>query len=431
MIVMARQTFVDIDHSRRRFLRAAGVSLALPMLDSLLPRARAAQTATPRRMVCICTPLGLHPQHFFPEQAGRDYQLTPYLEVLKDFREDFTVISGLSHPDVGSSHDSIFSFLTAAPHPELRAGFRNSISLDQFAAEKIGEQTRFASLSLSSEGFGLSWTRSGALVPPDLYPANVFARLFMEGRPDEVEAQKRRLRDGQSILDTVREQAKSIAPQLGARDREKVDEYFTSVRELERRMITAEEWSKKPKPKVDAKQPQNNMNSADLIGKSKLLFDLTHLALQTDSTRLVSILLLGTSLVPPIQGVSLGHHDLSHHGQDASKIEQLKKVELEKMKTVAEFLTKLKQTEEQGESLLDRTMVFFSSNLGNASNHSTKNLPVLFAGGGFRHGQHLAFDPNNGPPLCNLYLSMLQRLGIETDKFGSSTGTLTGLEPAA
>lgn len=382
-------------------------------------------------MVCICTPLGLHPQHFFPEQAGRDYQLTPYLEVLKDFREDFTVISGLSHPDVGSSHDSIFSFLTAAPHPELRAGFRNSISLDQFAAEKIGEQTRFASLSLSSEGFGLSWTRSGALVPPDLYPANVFARLFMEGRPDEVEAQKRRLRDGQSILDTVREQAKSIAPQLGARDREKVDEYFTSVRELERRMITAEEWSKKPKPKVDAKQPQNNMNSADLIGKSKLLFDLTHLALQTDSTRLVSILLLGTSLVPPIQGVSLGHHDLSHHGQDASKIEQLKKVELEKMKTVAEFLTKLKQTEEQGESLLDRTMVFFSSNLGNASNHSTKNLPVLFAGGGFRHGQHLAFDPNNGPPLCNLYLSMLQRLGIETDKFGSSTGTLTGLEPAA
>src|SRR5206468_11592624 len=123
------------------------------------------------------------------------------------------------------------------------------------------------------------------------------------------------------ILDTVREQAKSISPKLGTRDREKVDEYFTSVRELEQRMVTAEEWSKKPKPKVDAKQPQNNMNSADLIGKTKLLFDLTHLALQTDSTRLVSMLLLGTSLVPPVAGVSLGHHDLSHHGQDASKIE--------------------------------------------------------------------------------------------------------------
>ncbi len=417
--------------TRRTFLRATGVTLALPMLDALLPRVRAGEKAppTPRRMVSICTPLGVHPEFFFPEKAGKDYELTPYLEPLKEFRNDFTVISGLAHPDVGSSHDSIFSFLTGAPHPEVRAGFRNSISVDQFAAEKIGGLTRVPSLSLSAEGFGLSWTQSGALVPSDLYPAAVFARLFLEGRPDEVQAQARRLRDGQSILDTVREQAKTLSPKLGTRDREKVDEYFTSVRELERRMVTAEEWSKKPKPKVDAKQPQNNMNSADLIGKTRLLFDLTHLALQTDSTRLVSMLLLGTSLVPPIAGVSLGHHDLSHHGQDPTKIEQLKKVELEKMKTVHEFLTKLKQTEEQGESLLDRTMVFFSSNLGNAGTHSTRNLPILFTGGGFKHGQHLAFDPKNGPPLSNLYVSMLQRLGIETDKFASSTGTLTGLNP--
>ena len=417
--------------SRRHLLRAAGVTLALPMLDALRPRLRAEEKeATPRRMVCICTPLSLHPAAFFPEQPGKDYGLTPYLEPLKEFRDDFTVISGLSHPDVGSSHDSIFSFLTAAPHPEVRAGFRNSISVDQFAAEHIGERTRFASLSLSAEGFGLSWTRSGAFIPSEMWPASVFAKLFLEGRPDEVQAQERRLRDGQSILDTVREQAKSISPKLGTRDREKVDEYFTSVRELERRMVIAEEWSKKPKPKVEAQPPQNNMNSADLIGKTKLLFDLTHLALQTDSTRLVSMLLLGTSLVPPVAGVSLGHHDLSHHGQDASKIEQLKKIEVEKMKVVAEFLAKLKQSQEQGETLLDRTMVFFSSNLGNASNHSTKNLPVLFAGGGFRHGQHLAFDPQNPPPLSNLYVSMLQRLGIETDKFASSTGTLTGLEAA-
>ncbi len=419
--------------TRRKLLRAAGVTLALPLLDSLLPRARAGEKAAspPRRMVCICTPLGVHPPHFFPQEAGREYQLPPYLDVLKDFRNDFSVISGLSHPDVGSSHDSIFSFLTAAPHPEIRAGFRNSISLDQFAAEHIGQQTRFSSLSLSAEGFGLSWTRSGALIPSDLYPASVFARLFLEGRPDEVEAQARRLRDGQSILDMVRDQAKRLQPALGSRDREKLDEYFTSVRELEQRMAGAETWSKKPKPIVAAKQPQNNMNSADLIGKNRLMFDLMHLALQTDSTRLITMLLLGTSLVPPIEGVSLGHHDLSHHGQDASKIEQLKTVEMEKMKTVRELLEKLKNTEEGGESLLDRTMVFFSSNLGNASNHSTKNLPILFAGGGFKHGQHLAFDQDKSPPLSNLYVSMLQRLGIETDKFGSSTGTLTGLEAAS
>src|SRR5581483_7528102 len=152
------------------------------------------------------------------------------------------------------------------------------------------------------------------------------------------------------------------------------------------------------------------------------------LALQTDATRLVTLLLLGTSLVPPIQGVSLGHHDLSHHGQDPGKIAQLRAVELAKMRTLSGFLTKLKETREQGSTLLDRTSVFFSSNLGNASSHSTRNLPVLLAGGGFRHGQHLAFDPSNPPPLSNLYVTMLQRLGVGRDAFGSSTGTLTGLD---
>ncbi len=413
---------------RRRFLRASGVALALPMLDFFEPKLRAGEKPDPRRrMVCICTPLSVHPPNFFPEESGRDYNLSTYLEVLKDYRSDFSVISGLSHPDVGSTHDSIYSFLTGAPHPEFRAGFRNSISVDQFAAEKIGERTRFPSLSLSAEGFGLSWTRSGALVPPELYPANLFSKLFLDGRPDEVAAQKRRLENGRSILDMVQSRAKKIEVGVGKRDREKLDEYFTSVRELERRMEIAQEWSKKPKPQVNVKPPQNNMNPADLIGKTRLMFDMIHLALQTDSTRLISMLMLGTSLVPPIRGVSMGHHDLSHHGQDPQKIAQLTTLELQKMQTVRELLEKLKNTEEQGESLLGRTMVFFSSNLGNASNHSTKNLPVLLAGGGFQHGRHLAFDPQNPPPLCNLYVSMLQQLGIETDKFGSSTGTLSGL----
>lgn len=413
--------------SRRHFLRAAGVSLALPWLESV---GRAGAAKPPHRMVCICTPLSLHPPYFFPEKAGRDYPLTPYLEVVKDFRNDFTVMSGLSHPEIGHSHDSIFSFLTAAPHPERRAGFRNSISLDQFAAEHIGGATRFPSLALSCEGFSLSWTRSGAIVPSDSYPSSVFARLFLEGQPDEVQAQARRLRDGQSILDTVRDQARALQPGLGAKDREKLEEYFTSVRELEQRLVRAEEWSKKPKPRVAAKPPQNIVNPADVVGRARLMFDLVHLALQTDSTRLITLLLLGTSLVPPVPGVSLGHHDLSHHGKDPSKIEQLKKVEMEKLKTFRDLLAKLKQTREDGASLLDRTMVFFSSNLGNASTHSVKNLPVLLAGGGFKHGQHLAFDSSKPPPLCNLYVSMLQQLGVRADRFGSSTGSLTGLEQA-
>jgi Protein of unknown function (DUF1552) len=412
---------------RRTFLRGAGVAMALPLLDVMTRPAAAATSAVKRRMVCINTPLGVHPPYFFPKVAGRDYELSPYLEVLKDFRDDFTVISGLSHPDIGPSHDSNQSFLTAAPHPERRAGFKNSISLDQFAAEHLFGQTRFPTLPLSCEGSGLSWTKSGAPVPTESWPSGLFAKLFLEGRPDEVQAQARRLADGQSVLDAVRVQAKQMEQNLGPGDREKLDEYFTSVRELEQRLSQAEAWSKKPKPKVDAKPPVNIQNSADLVGKTRLWFDLIHLALQTDSSRLVTLQLLGTSSVPPIQGVSQGHHDLSHHGQDPAKIAQLKTLELEKMKALRDFLTQLRQTQEEGESLLDRTMVFFSSNLADASKHSVKNMPVLLAGGGFQHGQHLAFDENNHPPLCNLFVSMLQRMGIAVDKFGSGTGTLTGL----
>ena len=414
---------------RRTFLRAAGVAMALPLFDALAPKsARAAVAAVPRRMVCINTPLGLHPANFFPKDAGRDYELSPYLEVIKDFRDDFTVISGLSHPDVGPSHDSNQSFLTAAPHPEQRAGFKNSISLDQLAADHLFGQTRFATLTLSCEGTGLSWTKSGAPVPTEDWPSSVFAKLFLEGRPDEVQAQARRLADGQSVLDAVRDQAKRMKTDLGTGDREKLDEYFTSVRELEQRLAQAEAWSKKPKPKVEAKLPVNIQNGADLIGKTRLWFDLIHLALQTDSSRLVTLQLLGTSSVPPIPGVNQGHHDLSHHGQEPAKISQLRTLEIEKMKTLLTFLAQLRDTKEEGQNLLDRTTVFFSSNLADASKHSVKNMPVLLAGGGFKHGQHLAFDENKNPPLSNLFVSMLQRMGIEADKFGSSTGTLTGLE---
>jgi hypothetical protein len=415
--------------TRRKFLRAAGVSLALPWLDSLAPRqAFGAAAQPPRRMVCVCAPLGLYSESLFPSKAGADYPLSPYLEVLKDFRNDFTVMSGLSHPEVPTGHDSIVSFLTGAHHRGfLRPGFRNTISLDQFAADKIGGQTRFPSLALCAEGNGLSWTRSGAMVPSNGFPASVFRTLFLPGTPDQVQAQTRRLQDGQSILDSVRDEAKKLRPALGSNDRQKLDDYFTSVEELEGHMRTAQVWALKPKPKVDYKEPQNP-TSTDLVGKTKLMYDLVHLALQTDSTRLVTFQLLGTSGVPPIAGVTQAHHDLSHHGKDPAKIEQLKKVDMQMMITLRDLLAKLKQTKEQDANLLDRTMVFFSSNLGNGSGHATTNLPVILAGGGFKHGRHLAFDAKNNKPMCNLYVSMLQRLGINATKFGSSTGTLTGLE---
>ena len=416
--------------TRRHMLKAAGVSLALPMLEASAPARGAAPVAAPRRMVLICTPLGIHPPNFFPEKAGKDYAASPYLDVLKELRNDFTVISGLSHVGVDSGHDSMFSYLTAAQHPERRVGFRNSISVDQLAAEHIGDETRFPSLALAGEGFSLSWTRSGALVPSECWPASTFAKLFIDGKKDDVDAQIRRLRDGQSVLDTVGEQAKKVSGAVGVADREKLDEYFTSVRDLEKRLAKAEEWSKKPKPKVDAKQPQNITNSADLLGRTKLLYDLTHLALQTDSTRLITILLGGASLVPPIPGISFDHHNLSHHGQDPEKLKQLAVVETKTFELLAELLAKLKASKEDGATVLDRTMVMFGSNMSSGNSHSCKNLPIVLAGGGFKHGAHLAFDAKNGPPMANLFVSMLQRLGLEIDKFGTSKGTLTGLDMA-
>lgn len=415
---------------RRRFLRASGVALALPCLEAFRP-ARAMTTSAPpiRRMVCICAPLGFYSPHFFPRQAGKDYELTPYLELLQEHRPDFTVISGLSHvgTNPGFAHQATASFLTGMPGAG-KPGFRNAISLDQFAAEQIGGQTRFPSLSLSGEGLGLSWTRSGAIIPAATSPSRVFAQLFLDGRPDEVQAQLRRLDDGQSVLDDVRDQATGLRSQLGSSDRDKLDEYLSSVRALETRLLRDEGWVNTPKPKVNAEPPQDIANAADLIGRTRLLFDLTHLALANDSTRLITIMLQGSTAAPPIPGVSLGHHDLSHHGKDPGKLEQLQKVEQETIKTVRDLLSKLKGTQEGEANLLDRTMVFLGSNLGDASSHSVKNLPVLLCGGGFHHGQHLAFDPQDPPPLCNLYVSMLQRLGIEADQFATSTGTLTGLE---
>src|SRR5262249_11903814 len=240
-------------------------------------------------------------------------------------------------------------------------------------------------------------------------PASVFARLFLEGTPDQVASQVRRLRQGQSILDQVRDQARKVGSGLGSDDREKLDEYFTSVRELEQRLVRAEEWSKKPKPRVDARPPQNPPPD-DLVACNRIWFDLTHLALQTDSTRLITIEVHGSNGPPRIPGVAMGHHDLSHHGQDPTKLAQLKIIETETRTLLGELLAKLNQTKEEGVSLLDQTMVFFGSNLHSGSSHATTNLPALLAGGGFKHGQHLAFDPKKNAPLCNLYVSMLQRL---------------------
>lgn len=419
--------------SRRTFLRGTGVSLALPFLDAMLPRLHAATAGAgtpPKRMVCVCTSLGLHTPNLFPKEAGASYAMTPYLDMVKDHRNDFTVFSGVSHPDQAGAngHTSEMTWLTSARGPGL-SGFRNTISIDQLAAEKIGLETRYSTLVLSTSGqTSQSYTRSGVMVPADSKPSQVFAKLFLDGSKVEIERQIQRLREGRSIMDTVNQEARRFGNRVGAADRDKLDEYFTSVREMEKRLATAEEWVQKPKPHVDEPQPKDITNDSDLIGKMSLLLSLIPLALQTDSTRLITVLVQGRNDVPLVPGVTIDHHNLSHHGQDPEKLAQLQKVENELMRSFGGLLAGLKTKKEEGRPLLDNTMVLFGSNLGNANSHDTKNIPLILAGGGFKHGQHLAFDPKANVPMCNLFVQMLQRMGMETDAFGSSTSSsLAGL----
>lgn len=418
--------------SRRTMLRASGVALALPALDAMLPRhawGDAPQAISPGRSVFICTSLGLHGPHLFPKENGRDYQLTPYLESLKDQRNDFTVFSGLSHPDQAGAngHSSEMTWLTAVRNPGL-GGFRNGLSVDQLIAEKLGFETRYPSLVLSTAGQGSqSYTRSGVQIPADWQPSKIFAKLFLDGTAGEISYQTQKLRQGRSILDTVAVEAERFERRVGAADRDKLDEYFTSVREMEQRLAKAEEWAKKPKPKVEAQQPDDISNAADLIGRMQLLMDLIPLALQTDSTRSIAVLVQGRGDVIPIPGVTMDHHNLSHHGQDPTKIEQLALIEKELFKSFGRLLGAMGAKREGNARLLDNTSTVFGSNLGNANSHDWHNLPVVLAGGGFKHGSHVAYDSKQNTPFCNLFVTMLQRMGLEVDRFGTSTGTLSEL----
>jgi hypothetical protein len=446
-ISKVKAPFVSTNHalSRRKFLRGAGILLSLPLLEAMTPAfASAAKRVTagttpggkPRRMFGICNNLGLLPEHFFPKDNGCDYKLSPYLEVLREYRNDFTVFSGVSHPDVDGGHPADNCFLTAAPHPGS-AGFRNTISLDQYIGERIGHLTRFPSLTLGvnvQQGVrSLSWTGSGVLIPCEEKAADVFTRMFLQGTKAETEEQVRKLETGQSILDAVAGQAKALERNLGSRDRDRLDQYFTSVRELEQRMQMSREWERKPRPKVSAPVPLDPADPKAYMDKVKLMYDMVRLAFETDSTRSVSLMLDSVNS-PAIEFGDVkttdGYHNLSHHGKSKEKLGQLKAIDEWHMKLLADLFGQLNAVHEEGEPLLDRTMILYGSNLGNANTHVTTNMPTIFAGGGFKHGHHIAFDMQHNYPLPNLFVSMLQRMGLETDRFATATGTMRGLELA-
>ena len=409
--------------NRRNFLRGTGVALGLPWLESLGGIAHAATPGhEPRRLLLICLPLGIYRDCFVPRRAGADYTLPEYLEHWGDFRDRFTIISGLDHPGVSGGHAAQPRIFTAVPSVE-----RNRRSLDQHVAAALGQHTRFDSLALSAGANDFGWTDGGSMVPSERSVADAFARLFAEDAAANKTRVLGEIGRGRSILDHVLEEAGSLRSRLSQLDRDKLEEYFESVRATERRLVKSEEWINRPKPVVHAAPPAA-FGADEIVTNLRGVCDVTFLAFKTDSTSVVTFGYFRQDTVA-VPGVNIGYHNLSHHGQDEGNIAQLKRVERAFFDELKTLLTALRDTREGDSSLLDRTTVVVTSNLGSGNSHSNKNLPVLLAGGRFRHGEHLAVEPGT-VPLSNLYVSVLRQLGFDDEAFGTSTGPLRGLESA-
>ena len=421
---------------RRTFLRGFGITLGLPMLECMTPVfARAAQPTTPKRMLVIANNLGVLPKKFFPATTGRDYALSPYLEMLAEVRNEFSVFSGLSHPGVTGGHSTDNCFLTSA-RGAFKAGFRNSISLDQYAAEKLGQVTRFPTLNLGvnieKANRSLSWTRDGVLLPAEDSATALFNRMFVQGSADEVKKQLLRLKQRGSILDTLNAEAGRFSRTLGSTDKARLDQYLTSVREVEQRLQVAGEWEQRPKPVATQPTPTDINDSKLFFEKFDLMLSIAQLAFESDSTRIVTLMVDAFKTpvfsLPGQKATTESYHNLSHHGQNEEKVNQLEAADRQHMALLRKLIGNLAAKSEGDQRLLDRTMVLYGSNLGDANIHDNTNLPILLAGGGLQHGQHLAFKRDHNKPLSNLFVTMLQNMGIETDAFGSNAGTLNELK---
>lgn len=420
---------------RRSVLRGSGVALSLPWLTAMRPAFASQVVKTDnddgaKRFVAVTLGLGLVADNLNPKEPGFQYTPSRYLKSVENIREKMTVVSGSSHPGVTGGHRAEASILTATPMGTAGRAV-NNISIDQYLAKHLGGATRYPSLVLATSGSNSPcYTDNGSMIPPQVSPSQLFADLFVNESPTERMKQSQRVQQGRSIMDLVADDARSLQRQLGTGDRDRLDAYFTSVRQFEQRMEQAQQWAVLPKPEVDASKPVDIQNPNDLVGRMKSMCDVIKLALQTDSTRFISLHLPAGGGVIPIEGVDEGYHSLSHHGMDEEKLDQLALVEEAIVGQWGEFLKQLNSVDESQSTLLDSTTVMLTSNLGNASNHDNRNMPVLLAGGGFKHAGHLAFDRKQNYPLPNFFVSLAQNCGMEVDRFASSTGTMAGLEPS-
>lgn len=411
--------------NRRSFLRGTGVALALPLLDIMGPRFAHANAPT-RRMVNICCTLGLYKDSWMPADEGKDYTPSQYLSIIDRHREKYTIFSGLSHEEQTGrqAHNSEITWLTSARHPGMD-GFQNSISIDQVVADHLGYVTRYPSVVLGTlTPQSQSYDKNGVMIPAHTSPAEVFKQMFIQGTPEEIEKETQRINDGGSILDNLKAQARTLQNSGSSEDRQKLEAYFEAVRAAEIELSKVSDWMDRPKPSVDSVPPVDNSDPADILGRIDLWLELMPLILATDSSRVISLMIQDHGVVPKLQGITADQHNLSHHGQDPGKIAQLRQLETEIVKRFGLLMDSLDSQNENDSSLLDQTQVLFGSNLGNANSHNAENLPILVAGGDFNHGHHVVHDEKHNSPLCNMYLSLVQRMGVETDQFGQSTSTL-------
>jgi len=420
--------------SRRRFLlRSAGATLALPGLTSLLAKTAdslASIQATTgagigaKRFVAVGNLLGFQTKSLFPETAGKNYKTTTLLKPLEAMRNDMTVYRGLDH-GVRGGHFAVHSFLSGVLNSEAKDRPDGNVTIDQFLAEKIGSQTRFPSLTVGSEGgihggCQLSWTRSGVRVPPITNPAELFDRLFSNDSPERQAQRGQENKLQGSILDAIHGEAKGLSKKVNREDKEKLDEYFTSIRDVEKRLERRKRWTTQPKPEAPFDKPAN----ANTVDDLPMLYELIALALQTDSTR-IATLEIGGSFLPQHLGIDKSYHGLSHHGNNEKAINHLLTLETYQIEQFSKFLSRLSATSDGENTLLDSTSVVFGSGIGSGNSHTSSNLPVLLAGGGYHHGEFKEAPSKgiNKVPLCNLYLDIIQRMGVETESFGTSTGT--------
>ncbi|MAS93734.1 MAG: hypothetical protein CMO55_11135 [Verrucomicrobiales bacterium] len=409
--------------SRRRFLKAAGVTLALPALESFGATALAGK-AKAQRLVCIGTYLGFHQPSFFPKQAGKDYELSPLLKPISDHRDQFTVFSGLDHR-APNGHNSWNNYLCGQ--------LPDSYSLDQQVSDRIGQDSRFPSLQLTAgkASRSMSHTKQGVALPMIERPTVLYSKLFAS--PEDRARSEYILRSGHSSLDLVLEDAKRLQRNVSSLDKAKLDEYFDSLREVEKRMSRQIESVDDPIPETDYPKPEYDPIAPTLqLEAESIMYDLMVLALETESTNVLSLFIGGLGQVFTIDGQTLqaGYHALSHHGNDPDAIADLIRVETEHMKRFDRFLTQLRtKTDANGEPLLDSTIVMLGTGMGDASRHANSNLPTLVAGGGFNHGKHIAVDPeaDDSPLLGDLYISLMQQMGIEAEEFSNAKRNLNHL----